>query len=208
MWPQRRLPSRYSLILCALIVPSTLFYSYCHHHSTYYDLLSDENLSIEQALQYIPTCVVHDRSRQRSLLYTLREWTHFAQQHQITYWIAYTTLISYVHHHHHSLLPHIYYIDLFIMAQDTSRLFELSHQNLSSTHILRVHPQWYLTQHTKRSYFYSENIDFIEPNARFISLKDHVYINIWPAYIYNPNDTRIEKNNSSRILAIYDKNYE
>jgi phosphorylcholine metabolism protein LicD len=186
-----------------LFLFSFLIYDYYWHKSYFYDQLAHENISIEQALEQIPTCTSDDRLRQRVLLYTLQAWTHLAQQHRIRYWIAYETLAGYVHRR--ALLPYDSNIDLFIMAHDTSQLFELSKLNLSSNYKLQVHPQWYLVEQTKRSYFYSEGIDFLAPNARFLHSKDNLSLNIWPVYDYNPDETRIKKN-SQAMLTTYDKN--
>ncbi|CAF5094880.1 unnamed protein product [Rotaria sp. Silwood1] len=164
-----------------------------------------KNIWIEQAIQQIPTCTQDDRPRQRALLYTLQQWTDFAQKYNIQYWIAYKTLVAY--HQHHSLSPHDLDIELFIMAQHTAQLLQLSQLNFSSIYELKVHPQWYIVEATKRSYFYSQGIDFITSNARFINRKDNVHLDIWPIYNYHPNQTRIE-NNSKPMLSEYNKNYK
>ncbi|CAF3498278.1 unnamed protein product, partial [Rotaria sp. Silwood2] len=91
---------------------------------------------IEKALQKIPTCTQRDRPRQRTILYTLLEWTHFAQKYNIRYWIAYGSLVGYVQRQ--GLLPHDLDVDLLIMAQDTSQLFQLSQLNFSSIYELKV----------------------------------------------------------------------
>jgi phosphorylcholine metabolism protein LicD len=192
-------------VICVLFVFETLIHNYYWFNSNFYNRLSYENSSIEQALEQISTCTSNDRSRQRVLLHILQKWTDFTRQHYIRYWIAYGTLVGYVHHH--ALLPHDSNIDLFIMAQDTSQLLELSQQNFLASYELKIHPQWYLVEQTKRSYFYSEGIDFIAPNARFINSKDNLYLNIWPIYDYNPNEARIKKN-STAMLTAYDKNYQ
>ncbi|CAF4104011.1 unnamed protein product, partial [Rotaria sordida] len=154
-------------------------------------------------LKQIPTCIPDDRPRQRALLYTLQEWTHFAQKYNIRYWIAYKTLVGYVQRH--ALLPHDSDIDLLIMAQDTAQLFQFSHLNFSSIYEFRIHPEWYIVEETKRSYFHSEGIHFVAPNARFINRKDSIHLNIWPMYDYHPDQTRM-KNNSEAMLTQYDKN--
>jgi phosphorylcholine metabolism protein LicD len=130
------------LPLCIFIVFNSLIYDYYRHNSYFYNRLSYENISIEQALEQIPTCTSNDRSHQRALLYTLQAWTHFGQQHHIRYWIAYGTLVGYVHRR--GLLPHDLNIDLFIMTQDAKKLFDLFQLNFSSSYKLKVHPQWFL----------------------------------------------------------------
>jgi phosphorylcholine metabolism protein LicD len=202
----QRYSYRYFFLLCVLFAFGTFINNYYKDNSYSYNRLSSGNISIEQALEQIPTCTSNDRSRQRALLYTLQAWTHFAQQHHIRYWIAYGTLVGYIHRR--ALLPHDVNIDLFIMAQDTTKLFDLSQLNFSSgSYKLKVHPQWFLVEQTNRSYFYSEGINFIAPNARFINLKDNFYLNIWPIYDYNPNEARIKKN-SKAMLTSYDQNYQ
>ncbi|CAF4151990.1 unnamed protein product [Rotaria sp. Silwood2] len=191
-------------ILFGLILVMALIFNNYEEHSFFHIKINHGNISIEQALQKLPTCTQDDGPRQRALLYALQQWTYFAQQHNIRYWIAYKTLVSYVQHH--SLSPHDLDIDLFIMAQDTSQLAELSQFNFSLIYELKVHPQWFIVGETKRSYFYSEGIDFIAPNARFINRKDDIHLDIWPMYDYHPNQTRIQRN-SKPILTEYDKNY-
>ena len=93
------------------------------------------------------------------------------------------------------------------MAQDTLQLLQLSQFNISSIYQLKIHPQWFIVGHRKRSYFHSEGIDFLIPNARFIDRNDHVYLNIWPVYDYDPTRTRVDKNSTS-MLTQYDRNHE
>ena len=184
-----------------MIFGSLLYVSF-YPHSDIYQQLFDDDTAIEQ----IPVCSSEDRIRQRALLSTLHAWHDFAQHHQIPYWIGYQTLLGYVHRH--GLLAHQSELDLFIMAHHTSQLLHLSRsQSSSDIYKLRVHPQWYLIKHAERSYFHSEEIDFIAPNARFINTDEHVYINIWPIYDYNPNETRIEIN-SKPMLTVYDSNQQ
>ena len=172
--------------------------SIVHHQS------ANEKITIERALQRIPICTSEDRSRHRALLFALQAWNRFAQQNNIQYWIAFETLLGYVYHH--ALLPHQSSIDLFIMAHHTSRLFHLSHSSLSPVYKLKVHPQWHLVDPIKRSYFISEGIDFVAPNARFIDTDDMVYLNIWPIYDSNPNETRITQD-SRTMLKGYGPNH-
>ncbi|CAF1015133.1 unnamed protein product [Rotaria sp. Silwood1] len=190
---------------CSLFFFSALIYDYYGPYSNDYGQLANENISIETALEQIPACTPDDRPRQRALLYTLQSWIYFAQKHKIQYWISYGTLVGYVQRR--GLLPHDPDIDVLIMAQDTSQLFQLSQLNFSSIYKLKVHPQWYIVGEDKRSYFHSEGIHFVAPNARFINRKDGIHVDIWPMYDYDPSRTRMKKN-SKPILSEYNKNYK
>ena len=161
------------------------------------------NIDIEQALKNIPTCTVDDRTRQRALLYTLQQWSYFAQQYHIQYWITRGALVGYVQRR--GLIPFDLNIDILIMAQHTAQLDQLSKLNFSSVYQLKVHPQWFLAESEKRSYFESEDINFLAPNARFINRNDDVYINIWPIYDHHPAQKRIAKHNEP-ILTQYETN--
>jgi len=183
---------------CLLCIFGALNYVYHQPNYNFSTTFLDKNIDIEQ----IPICTANDRSRHRALVHTLQAWTQFAQQHHIRYWIAYGTLVSYVQRR--GLLPYDPDINLFIMAQDTSQLLELSRLNISSTYALKVHPQWYIVDETKRSFFSFEGIDFVGPNARFINANDNFHVDIWPIYDYHPNHTRIEKNGRAMLTA-YDK---
>ena len=183
----------------------TLMYRFSAEQSFSYIQIAYDNISIERALQRIPTCTRDDRSHQRALLYMLRQWIRLAQKYHIQYWIAYQTLNAYLKHR--ALLPYQLHIDLTIMAQDTSQLLRLSQFNLSSIYKLKIHPQWFIVGHRKRSYFHSEGIDFLAPNARFINRNDHVYLNIWPVYDYDPTRTQLDKN-SKGMLTQYDRNHK
>ncbi|CAF4066252.1 unnamed protein product [Rotaria sp. Silwood2] len=189
---------------CTLFFFSALIYDHYQSHFDFDNQLTNENISIEKALKQMPICVPDDRPRQRTILYTLLEWTHFAQKYNIRYWIAYGSLVGYVQRH--GLLPHDLDVDLLIMAQDTSQLFQLSQLNFSSIYELKVQPQWYIVGETKRSYFYSEGINFVAPNARFINRKDHIHVDIWPMYDYDPSETRMKKNRKP-MLTEYDEYY-
>jgi phosphorylcholine metabolism protein LicD len=189
---------------CALFVIGALIYNYYEIDSTIFIESFNESISIEQALEQIPTCTPNDRSRQRALLTMLQVWTHFAHKHHIRYWIGYGTLVGYVQRN--GLLPHDEDIDISIMAQDTPQLIEFSQFNFSSSYELHIHPQWFIPDEKKRSYFSSEDIDFVAPNARFIDLEGDLHIDIWPIYDYNPSEKRFLKN-SKPMLTEYDKYY-
>ncbi|CAF3470728.1 unnamed protein product [Rotaria socialis] len=158
---------------------------------------------IEQALGQMHTCTPNDGLRQRALLYTLLEWTQLARKNKILYWIGHETLISYVQRH--GLSPHALDLDILVMVQDTSHLVELRTLYFSSDYELKVHPQWHLVGKRNDSYFNAEGIDFVEPIARFINRKDHVYINIWPMLDYHPNKVKIG-NITKEMFNEYDEN--
>ena len=189
----------------ALIFIGALIYNYYEASSTSYIESSNDDTAIEQALEQIPTCTSDDRRRQRALLHTLQVWTQFAHKHHIRYWIAYGTLVGYVQRR--GLLPQDGNIDVSIMAQDTSQLAELRQFNVSSDYELRVHPQWFIPEEYKRSYFRSEGIHFVAPNARFIFQKELVCVDIWPTYDYHPKRMRFLKN-SEPMLTEYDAGYK
>ncbi|CAF4221871.1 unnamed protein product, partial [Rotaria magnacalcarata] len=150
-------------------------------------------------------CTPNDDLRQRALLYTLLQWTQLARKNKIRYWIAHETLNGYVQWH--GLSPHALDLDILVMAQDTSHLVELRPLYFSSDYELKVHPQWHIVGKRKGSYFNAEGTDFVEPNARFINRKDHVYINIWPMHDYHPNQTKTE-NLTKEMFNEYDENYK
>jgi hypothetical protein len=104
-------------------------------------------------------------------------------------------------------LPHDQDVDILMLAEDTRQLFELAQSNFSSSYELKVHPQWATVGYWNRSYLYSQGINFVAPNARFISRKDHRHVDIWPIYSYHPDQSTT---NSNRIgmLTEYNKSYD
>ncbi|CAF1475528.1 unnamed protein product [Adineta steineri] len=162
------------------------------------------NYSIENALEHIPICHSYDRSRQRCLLTTLHARTDFAHEHKIHYWIAYGTLIGYLQRG--GLLPHDHDIDILILAQDTQYLVPFSNSSFSSAYELKLYPQWSTVGYANRSYFRSEGIHFVAPNARFIDREFHYHVDIWPTYDFHPdqptNITYLKK-----TLTDYDRSY-
>jgi hypothetical protein len=174
-----------------LFIISVLFYEFYQFDFTLFIRSPNETALIEQALEQIPICNSHDRPRQRALLYTLQAWTHLAHSHHIRYWISHRTLIGYTQRQ--GPLPSDYNIDITIMATDTPQLIELKKANYSSIYKLKVHPQWFMTKASNRSYFLSEGIDFLLQNARFINQKNNVSINIWPMYL-NKNRLMLVQN--------------
>ena len=136
---------------CMIFFFVILIYDFSSSNSDFLDQLSNENISLEQALEKTPICTPFDRFRQRALLQSLQAWHHFAKEHHIRYWIGYGTLVGYVQRG--GILPHDLDIDILIMAQDTSQLFELAQLNFSSIYKLKVHPQWYIAGYANRSYF-------------------------------------------------------
>ncbi len=163
-----------------IFIIGSLIYDHYQYGYLFTSRSKHESLFIEQALERIPICNSHDRPRQRALLYTLQAWTHLAHSHDIRYWIAYKTLAGYLQHY--DLSPYDQDIDVLIMAQDTPQLIELKKANYPSNYELKVHPQWFMSKVSNRSYFPSEGINFIMQNARFIDQKHNVSINIWPMY--------------------------
>jgi hypothetical protein len=177
-----------------IFIIGSLIYDHYQYGYLFTSRSKHESLFIEQALERIPICNSHDRPRQRALLYTLQAWTHLAHSHDIRYWIAYKTLAGYLQHY--DLSPYDQDIDVLIMAQDTPQLIELKKANYPSNYELKVHPQWFMSKVSNRSYFPSKGIDFIMQNARFIDQKNNVSINIWPIYEKYPN---------RGVLTEYDK---
>ncbi len=167
-----------------LFIISVLFYEFYQFDFTLFIRSPNETALIEQALEQIPICNSHDRPRQRALLYTLQAWTHLAHSHHIRYWISHRTLIGYTQRQ--GPLPSDSNIDITIMAADTPQLIELKKANYSSIYKLKVHPQWFMTKASNRSFFLSEGIDFLLQNARFINQNNNVSINIWPIYEKSP----------------------
>ncbi|CAF0912536.1 unnamed protein product [Adineta ricciae] len=196
---------KYVLTLCVLFFLAILILAYYNpEHSLPY-IISNDYYDIEEALRHLPICNSRDRPNQRALLSTFHEWTKFARKHQIQYWISYGTLVGYVQRG--GLLPHDGDIDLSIMAQATPYLFELSRLNFSSIYELVIHPQWYIIDDTKRSYFRSEKVEFVSLNGRFLNLKDNLHVDLWTAYDYHPNKTRVYKKDPPTITS-FDNDYQ
>ncbi|CAF1355552.1 unnamed protein product, partial [Didymodactylos carnosus] len=171
----------------------------------------DENVRIKQALTQIPRCAPDDHARHLVLLTVLRAWAHFACEHNLQYWIAYGTLVGYVQRR--GLLPHDPDIDVLMMARDTPKLVAIAtllYSNLtllnSSMYKLKVHPQWYIVQYSNRSYFHSQGIHFVAPNARFVHRERACHVDIYPTYDYHPDQSN-SSTNTSTILSEYDRNY-
>ena len=206
MWPQQRCFSRYCpSLLCVVFFLGFLIYANHQLNVDVYSVLVNNNTAIDNSLKDIPICSSSDRARQRSLLYTLQSWTYFARQNRIQYWIAYGTLLGYVRNH--SLLPHDTNLDIFIMEQHMPQLVLLSQTNFSFHYKLLIHPQWSIVDLKERQYFHSNGIDFRAANARFVHMKDDSFINIWPIYSYNPQETKTRINNQG-LLTSYDQKYQ
>ncbi len=163
-----------------LFITSSLFYDQYQRGYLFTSRSSNETIFIDRALKRIATCNEQDHPRQKSLLYTFQAWTHLARSNHIRYWLGYKTLNGYLYHH--DLSPYDHDIDILMMAQDTPQLIQLINTNYSSIYKLKVHPQWFITKVSNRSYFPSEGIDFKMQNARFINQKTNISINIWPVY--------------------------
>ncbi|CAF0736709.1 unnamed protein product [Adineta steineri] len=160
---------------------------YPKNNTNYTDFTQATNYSVEDALDHVPTCNSNDRSRQRC------------------YWIAYGTLIGYVQRG--GLIPHDHDADVLILAQDTQYLVPFSNANFSSAYEIKVHPQWStIIDEKKRSYFRSEGINFVAPNARYIDRKLHYHVDIWPTYEFHP-DQSTNITYFRKTLTDYDNSY-
>jgi hypothetical protein len=196
-----------SIVLCIMIITFDANRHYSRTIRSY-----NESELIEDALLNIPTCTPRDRARQRALLLTLRTWTHLAHKFNIQYWIAYGTLVGYVQWR--GLLPHDPDVDIIMMAQDTAQLVtlttSLSNENLtwfdSKLYKLVVHPQWFIAGWENRSYYRSQGINFIAPNARLINQKEHLHVDIWPIYDYHPGESD-NSTNKIPMLTEFDVHY-
>ena len=170
----------------------------------YFDkILNDEDI-INRALEHLPKCSSNDTLRQRTLLRTLLAWSHFAQMHNIQYWISYGTLVGYVQRG--SLLPHDYDMDVTIKATDMKQLLPLANINFSSIFKFKIHPQWHIPDRKNRSFFWKRDIDFFSPNARLQHIKPRRYIDIWVGYNYVPGKPRNSLNNTETITQ-YDPSF-
>lgn len=202
-------------ILCYILVVFIISITFCVNRQYFRSLtiqLFNKNDLIEDALLHIPICTSQDRIRQRALLITLHTWNDVARKFNIQYWIAYGTLVGYVQRR--GLLPHDPDVDILMMAQDTVQLValtsSLSNENLtwfdSNLYKLVVHPQWFVVGWQYRSYYPSQGINFISPNARFVNQQEHLHIDIWPIYDYHPDQSK-DSTNKIPMLSEYDVYY-
>ncbi len=207
MWRRSRLFLRYFFSSCTLFLFSCLIYDYYWHKSHFYDQLSDENISIEQALQRIPTCTSGDRQRQRIVLTNLQAWAQLAEKHNIQYWLSSGSLVGYVQRR--GLLPHDLDTDVNMMTDDMPQLIKVSKSNFSSLYEIKIQPQWNIVGKDKRSYFRDQGIHFIVPNARFIDRKTHNHVDIFPSYNFNPlYSSNLTENQPSENITEYSVSYE
>lgn len=190
-------------ILSAAIIVFIPTYYYNNQY-IYVNIVSNSNVSIEDAIKTIPICNSHDRPRQEVLLSTLHAWSLFADKHNIRYWIAYGSLVGYVQRG--GLLPHDSDTDILMLADDTKYLVPFSDVNFSSIHEIKVHPQWSHVGYAGRSYFPSKGFNFIAPNARFIHRKLRYHVDIWPMYDFDPSKPR-KTSNTSKTLTEYSAGY-
>ena len=194
---------------CLVIVIVTgLVYNTIRYHVTSLVGRINDSALIEQALLTIPTCTPRDRPRQRLLLSTLQVWARFADAHGLRYWLAYGTLVGYVQRG--GLLPHDADVDILIMQHDTARLVALSDVSTAfdaNTYALRVQPLWRIVDYVNRSYFPSEGIHFVAPNARFIHRKSDCHVDIWAAHDPPSNHSAGVKDHSSHIMD-YSSDYD
>jgi len=119
-----------------LFIIASLIYD--HYERGYYltNYLFNQTIFVERALKRIPICNENDYLKHKSLLYTFQTWTQLAQSNQLRYWIAYKTLTAYVRYY--GLAPYDHDIDVFIMAEDISKVVELMKANYSSMYKLKV----------------------------------------------------------------------
>ena len=167
--------------------------------------ISYDDILIQRALEQMTTCKSKDRSRHEHLLRSLLVWIHFADAHNIQYWLGYGSLVGYVQRR--GLLPHDHDIDLLMLADETAKLVPYSNANLSDVHILRVHPQWQRIGLKSRKRYPSKGINFKAPNARLKYRNRSHYVDIWPIYNYIPGK-RKTKSNMTTVLTQYDKFYK
>jgi hypothetical protein len=160
-----------------------------------------QNISIDAIVKQLPFCTFIDRYRQRKQLSEILSWDALAEKHRIQYWLSFGTLVGYVQRR--GLLPHDQDIDINILSQDTQILADLAQTNFSTEYVLIIQPEWKYFPFQNRSYFESEGINFIAPNARYIHRESSAHIDIWAAYENIPgreNDTAYRKN----LLGEYD----
>jgi phosphorylcholine metabolism protein LicD len=131
---------------------------------------------IEKVVEHIPKCTPEDYIRQRNLLNILQAWSQLAEKHNIQYWISSRTLIGYVQHR--GLFPYDKDLDVTMMTYDMPQLINISQSNFSFNYEIRIQPQWEIIGYQNRSYFYSQGIPFIAPNARFYDRKTEYFLDI------------------------------
>lgn len=141
---------------------------------------SDASDYIERALQRIAVCTETDRPRQRALLQTLEAWTNLVHTYRLPYWISHQTLASYMQYH--DLAPYDLFIDLSMMADDTSKLIQSMKSNPSSIYELQV---------SNRASSLSRSTDRVQHDVRFLNRKKNVSINIWST------DTNLRSNSAT-----------
>ena len=165
-----------------------------------------KNISLESIVAQMPNCTQYDRARQYGILHVLRAWSIFATEHRIIYWIAYGTLVGYVQRN--GLLPHDKDADVLIPWEVTAKLEMLSRTNFSDDFYLVIQPLWRNLYYENRSYFRSEGIDFVAPNARFYSRNEGKFVDIWPGYERMPNWTSNALSSiDNRTIVDYDTRY-
>ncbi|UJR14160.1 hypothetical protein I4U23_001155 [Adineta vaga] len=162
-----------------------MFLYYFHNTDNGLHVFPMANISIENTLETIPVCESGDRDRQRSLLRMFYAWTQFAHEHNLRYWLCDGSLVGYTRLR--GLIPHDSDVDVLMLHSDTKRLASLTYVNFSSIYQLRVHPQWEIIGEKNRSYFESQGITFVAPNARVYNLEDNRHVDIWPIYDFHPD---------------------
>ena len=176
------------LLLVFWCLSFTFFLLSCEQTEFYYDIhVVRKNISLKSIVAQISNCTEYDRVRQHALLHVLRAWSIFATEHRIVYWIDYGTLLGYVRRN--GLLPHDQDTDIGIPWEVTAKLEMLSRTNFSDDFYLLIQPLWRNPSYKNRSYFRTEGIHFVAPNARFYSRKGGYHVDIWPSYERMPNLT-------------------
>lgn len=191
----------WTIVICAINV--VLVY----HRGSFSSVFTTphDDIIIQKALEQMVNCTVNDRTRQEHLLRSLLVWVHFADTHNIQYWLGYGSLIGYVRHR--GLLPHDHDIDLMMLANDTEKIFPFADANISDVHVLRVHPQWQRVGFKNRDRFPSQGVEFIAPNARLKHRNFGHYIDLWPTYTFVPEKPKAMRKITTNLTQ-YSTSYD
>lgn len=158
---------------------------------------------IQRAVDQIPFCNQRDRPRQYALLKMLKNWSRFARENRILYWISFGTLVGYVQSG--GLQPFSTDLSITIQAEDTRRLVKFINKTISKDYLVKVQPDWQRKDYHQRSYYSNDEINFLAPNAQFVDQRETVHIDIYPSY-----ETRGQKGKiiSTANLTEYDAEYD
>lgn len=193
------------MVLVLIFLLSCFFYSYYNPYETFDDGLWSNEVIIKQNTEKIQKCTAFDRIRQERAMRALSAWIQFANRYKIKYWLTFGTLLGSVREG--GFLPQDSDADVMIKAEDTKELFLLSSTNFSSIYVLNVQPQWQIINIWKRKYARKIGINFIAPNARIVHRKHKNYVDIWPAYELQPENSRVI-GNSTKTLSQLNKSYK